>query len=164
MGFTTKIINTERIFNQVSGKENLFDSSLFDEMTRTVVSKSQIPVGVFIDNNYLNSDKVIIPIFCQEDSILINYAQKLISNAGSQISFISYKNIIEKNNKLKESIRSIEQIAPSYARIVNFDHINMETIQQQSLLIISYGGWEKLLDIKPDWLSNIPSVLIINKK
>jgi Kef-type K+ transport system membrane component KefB len=164
MGFTTKIINTERIINQVAGKENLFDNSIFDEMTRTVVSKSQIPVGVFIDNNYLNSNNVIIPLFSSADSILINYAQKLISNSGSQISFSSYKNIIEKNNKLKESIRSIEQIAPSYARIVNFDHINMETIQQQSLMIVSYGGWEKLLDIKPDWLAHIPSVLIINQK
>jgi hypothetical protein len=161
MGFTTKMISTDRFLNQVSGKENMFDNSVFDDRTLAIVSKSQIPVGVFIDNQYLNSDRVIMPIFSQKDSILINYAQRLINNSEAQVSFCSYNNIIEKTNKLKESVRAIEQIAPNYARVINFNIINSELLQQQSLLIVSYSSWEKILELKPDWLSALPSVLII---
>jgi Kef-type K+ transport system membrane component KefB len=48
LGFTTKIINPEKLINQVTGKENLFESSPFDDRTRTILGKSDTSVGILL--------------------------------------------------------------------------------------------------------------------
>src|SRR5690606_28282455 len=62
LGFTTRFIQPDRLINQVTGKENFFENSLFDERTRQILSMSHIPVGVLIDKGLASSEKILIPV------------------------------------------------------------------------------------------------------
>jgi len=95
---------------------------------------------------------------------LIGFAQKLINFSGSQISFIDVNNHISKNSELKESIRAIEQIAPNHVSLLNEGRINPDFIKQQNLMLISMESWKYLIETKSDWLTSIPSTLIIAEK
>jgi len=164
LGFTTRIINPDRLINQVTGKENLFENSPFDEKTRLIIAKSKITVGVLMDKGFTNTDHICVPVINPNDEFLIGFAQKLINFSESQISFIDFNNHIHKNSELKESIRAIEQIAPNHVRLLNEGKISSDFLKQQDLMLISLDSWKYLIETKNDWLTTIPSTLIIAEK
>jgi len=161
LGFTTRIINPEMILNQVTGKEGFFENSPFDERTRLILNNSEVPVGVLIDKRLVKAETVFIPIFSDSDTFLIKYAQRLISNAGSQITLLDADGHIKNNVPLKESIQAIEQIAPNHIQLVKEITLEKSFLAKQDIMLVSLESWKKLLDTKSLWLADIPSTLII---
>jgi len=164
LGFTTKIINPENIFNQVIGKENLFEESPFDERTRNIIKKSEASVGILIDKGFVGTEIIFIPVFSDSDYFLVSYAQKLINNSGSQITFLDASGELSNNMQFRESIRSIEQLAPNHIQLVREKMIDKEFLEKQHLMILSLESWKKLVETKSLWLEGIPSTLIIKEK
>jgi Kef-type K+ transport system membrane component KefB len=164
LGFTTRIINPEKLLNQVTGKESLFESSPFDDRTDMILDKSEVSVGVLVDKGFANPNKVFIPIFSKKDDFLMGFAQKLIKNAASQITILDVTGYIKSNYDIKEAIIAIEQFAPNHIHLINQTSIDIDLIRSYDLMIISADGWKKLIDTKSDWLSDIPSSLILLEK
>ena len=164
LGFTTRIINPDRLLNQVKGKEKLFENSPFDERTRSIITKSKVPVGILIDKGFGKTDLICIPIITSSDEFLIEFAQKLIDFSESQISFIDFNNHIQKNSELKESIRAIAQITPNKVSLMDEGKIGSDFFKQQNLMLISLESWKYLIETKNNWLTTIPSTLIIAEK
>lgn len=163
-GLTTKIINPDKIINQVIGKENMFKEAPFDERTNLIISKSNVAIGVLIDKDLKSVDKVIIPLFTEDDAFLIKLAQKLIHNSDSQITIVDVNGRIKNNIETKELIKAIEQIAPNHINLISKNGIDLDFFNQQSLMLISIFGWKNLIDEKSTWLTKIPSTLIIDNK
>lgn len=163
LGFTTRFINPEKILNQVTGKESLFENSPFDEKTRNIITNSKVPVGVLIDKDFSTVDTVFIPVFSATDTFLIQLAQKLINNSESQITILDVVEQIKNNSELKEKIRAIEQKAPNHINVLNQKTIDKEFLGSQNLMIVSIDSWKKLIDSKSVWLSDIPSTLILKE-
>ena len=164
LGFTTRIINPEKLLNTVTGKENLFDSSPIDERTKNILAKSSIPVGILIDKEFTTANRVFIPVFNSKDSSLINYAQKLIHNSGAQVVVLDAMGQIKNDSETKEKVRAIEQNAPNHITLQSQRSIEKDFLKQQDLMIISFDSWKKLVESKSLWLSDIPSTLIISEK
>lgn len=162
LGFTTRIIDPDHIFNTVTGKERLFERSPFEESTRMILAKTEVPVGILIDKKLTKTDRIFIPFFDRKDVYLIKYAQKLISNSGAQVTIYDADGQV-KNSEIKETIREIEQIAPNHIFLMNQTLIGKEILQQQDLMIISLESWKKLIEKHTVWLTISPSVLIISE-
>lgn len=164
LGFTTRIINPDRLINQVMRKESLFENSPFDERTRIIINKSRINVGILIDKGFKQVNTIFIPIVNTNDEFLIDFAKKLINYSNSQITFIDFDGNIHKNSELKESIREIESIAPNHINLLTAKSVSPEFVKTQSLMLISLESWKQLIDEKSNWLADIPSTLIIANK
>lgn len=160
LGFTTRIINPDRLIDKFIGKEGLFENSPFDERTRQIIAKSKMPVGILVDKDLNNPDKVFMPIFSTDDAFLINYAEKLIYNNNSHVTFIDPNEAISKNDELNEKISEIEQNHPNSTKMGE-RIIKKDFLKNQDIMIISLESWKKLIDTQSIWLTNIPSVLII---
>jgi len=161
LGYTTRIINPDRLIDKFTGKEGLFENSPFDERTRHIIAYSKMPVGILVDKNLDEIDQVFMPLFSAEDRFLIEYAQKLIHNNGSQVTVLDPTGEIKNNSEIKESIRAIEQIAPNHITMSGEKTMTKEFLEKQDLMIISLDSWKKLVDSQSVWLNNTPSVLII---
>ncbi|WP_347050897.1 cation:proton antiporter [Flavobacterium olei] len=161
LGFTTRIVNPDRLIDKFTGKEGLFENSPFDERTRHIIAKSKMPVGIFIDKEFEEINQVFMPIFDPDDAFLIDYAKKLINNNGSQITVLNAGAEAKNTREIQESIRSIEQIAPNHIMIMNDRTIKKEFLESQNLMIISLESWKKLIESQSIWLNNTPSVLIL---
>ena len=159
LGFTTQIINPEKLINTVTGKEKLIEDPFIDNNTRIILSKTKIPVGILIDKDFDIPNNVFIPIFDEKDEFLINYAQRLIHNIGAQVSILD---LTKKENSvnLKERIRLIEHNAPNHIRSISLEYIDIQFLSQQDLIIISLDNFEKFVNSKKEWVDNIKSVLI----
>lgn len=163
LGFTTNFINPEKIINHVTGKLSLFENSLFDERTSNIINKCKVPVGILLDKNFLTAETVFIPVFSENDTFLIQFVQKLISNSESQITILDIAGQIKNNPILKENIRAIEQKVPNHINLLNDRTIDKDFLSNQKLMIVSIVSWKKLVDSKSLWLSYIPSTLIIKE-
>jgi hypothetical protein len=161
LGFTTKIINPEKLYDTITGKEKLFDNTIFDDRTKQIIKSAKVPVGILIDKELQKADKVFIPIFSINDSFLLFYAQKLIQNNEAQIIILDTNGTIKQNPELKEAIRSIEQTAPNHIALYHEKKIEKDFLEQQDLMLISLDSWRKAVEIQSIWLSYTPSVLII---
>jgi hypothetical protein len=161
IGFTTRIINPERLLDKFTGKEGLFANSPFDERTRQIVLKAKMPLGVLIDKDLKEVNRVFVPIFCSEDSFLIDYAQKLIYNNDSTVTFLDINGHVESNFVIGSAISSLKEKFPSNIVLDNESILKMEFLEKQDLMIVSLESWKDLLDSRSVWLSGVPSVLII---
>lgn len=161
IGFTTRIINPDRLIDKFIGKEGLFENSPFDERTRQIVAKTKMPLGILIDKEFQEIDEVFIPIFKSEDSFLIDYAQKLINNNNSKITILDINGHVKNNFVIKSAVNSLEQIHSSNLSVVNDKTVSLPFLADQDLMLISLESWKALLELDNDWLIGVPSVLII---
>ncbi|MEY3499010.1 MAG: hypothetical protein RL308_679 [Bacteroidota bacterium] len=161
LGFTSSIINPDRLIGKFTGKEGLFENSPFDERTRQIISKSKMPLGILVDKDLKQVNQVFIPIFGTEDAFLIDYAQKLIHNNNSHISILDSNGQIKNNFMIQNAIITLETKYPKNLTLANERIMKKEFLTNKDLMIISLDSWKKLVDSRSVWLSNIPSILII---
>ena len=161
LGFTTRIINPDRLLDKITGKEGLFANSIFDERTRQIIAKNKTPLGILVDNELNYTDKVFVPFFSTDDAFLVDYIQKFVYNNNSKIKIIDVNNQIENNFLIKNAIQTLEKTYPDNIALVNEDQILKSFLIKQDLMVISLDSWKKLVDSQSVWLSNLPSVLII---
>ena len=161
LGYTTRIINPDRLIDKFTGKEGLFENSPFDERTRQIIAKSKMPVGILVDKNLENLKNVFIPIFSVEDAFLVEYAQKLVTNNDSTITFVDPNDAIVENGNVSDSIGKIRNRTPNNVIMMEERIMKKDFLESQDIMVISLESWKKLINSQSIWLSNIPSVLII---
>jgi Kef-type K+ transport system membrane component KefB len=155
LGFTTQIINPERLINTVIGREKLLESSIIDNNTKSIVNKTKIPVGILIDKDLTKIENIFIPIY-DNDDYLISYAKKLIDNSNAWISILDFT-----NNDLMSNISLTNE--QDHINWISEKDVNENFIRHQDLIIISFENHKKLFQIKKEWLNNVSSVLICSK-
>ena len=161
LGFTTRIINPERLLDKFTGKEGLFENSPFDDKTRVLISKSKMPIGILVDKELTEIENVFVPIFGMEDAFLIDYAQKLIYNNDSKITVLEINDQVKNNFIIENAINTLENNYPNSISIISEGEMKAGLLAKQDLMMISLESWKKLVDAQSIWLSTVPSVLII---
>ena len=161
LGYTTRMVNPDRLIQKVSGKEKLFSNSPFDERTQKILSNCKVPVGIYVDKNRTNCDRIFVPFYTEKDGFLIEYIQRLIKNSEAQFIVTDPEGVIKRHTEIKEAIRAIEQEAPNHITLNQEKMIDEQSLQEFGLMLISSDGWKKLVDSGSSWLSHTPSILIL---
>ena len=161
LGYTTRIVNPDRLMQKMAGKEKLFGNTPFDDRTQSILSNTKVPVGIFVDKNTGSFNQIIAPLFSENDLSLIKYIKRFINNSDAQVTITDSFDLIRKNTEIRESIRAIEQEAPNHISWNNEIIIDEQFIQNFQLMVISAEGWKKLVDSRSTWLNNTPSILIL---
>ena len=163
LGFTTRIINPDRLLDKFTGKEGLFENSPFDDRTRLIISKSKKPLGILVDKDLNEVEEVFIPIFSADDAFLIDYAQKLIYNNDSKVTVLEINNQVKNNFIIENAIATLDNNFPNSISVIDESDMKAGFLAKQDLMIISLESWKKLVDAQSVWLSTVPSVLIIKQ-
>ncbi|MBP1645883.1 MAG: cation/H(+) antiporter [Bacteroidetes bacterium] len=160
LGFTTKIINPEKLINTVRGREPLLETSIIDLNTRAIEKKTKMPVGILLDKEIKKFDNILFIYFTKEDVYLNKYSKKFIDNEYSSITILDY--IPNDKSSIKQSLSSYEDSYLDSINIITYKDISENLISSQDLIIVSFKNFNKLFQLKKDWLNSIPSVLIIS--
>jgi len=161
LGYTTRIVNPDRLMQKVAGKEKLFGNTPFDDRTQSILSNTRVPVGIFVDKNTGSFNQIIALFFSENDLSMIKYIKRFINNSDAQVTITDSTDLIRRNTEIRESIRAIEQEAPNHITWNNETVIDEQFIQNFQLMVISAEGWKKLVDSRSAWLNNTPSILIL---
>ena len=160
LGFTTKIINPEKLLNTVRGREPLLETSIIDLNTRAIEKKTKMPVGILLDKEIKKFDNILFIYFDKEDVYLNKYSKKFIDNEYSSITILDY--IPNDKSSIKQSLSTYEDNYLDNINIITYKDISENLIASQDLIIVSFKNFNKLFQLKKDWLNSIPSVLIIS--
>jgi len=162
LGFTTKIINPEKLIGHITGKESLFENLPFDDRIRIILEKTEAAVGILADKGFDKADRVFIPIFGEMDHAVLFYAEKLIRHSGSTITFMDAEGCLNTKTEIAQRIRNMLKNTPDHLATIPAEMIEKEFLQQMDLMMVSVHSWKKLIETKSNWLSDMPSTLIIS--
>ena len=119
IGFTTRIINPDRLIDKFKGKEGLFENSPFDERTRQIVAKTKTPLGILIDNDFEQMDHVFVPILKSDDAVLMDYVQKMIYNNNSKIHLVDSNGFVKNNFVIQSTVVTLLQKYPNNISVIS---------------------------------------------
>jgi len=161
LGFTSRIINPDRLLDKFKGKEGLFENSPFDDRTRLIISKTKTPLGILIDKDLHEVQKVFVGLYSIGDVFLIDYAQKLIHNNNAIVTILDNNGHTKNNFTIQNSLVALEEKHPNNFEVFQPNQINKPFLLGQDLVIFSLETWKKLVEDEVSWLTDVPSVLII---
>jgi hypothetical protein len=161
LGFTSRIINPDRLLDKFKGKEGLFENSPFDERTRLIISKTKTPLGILIDKDLQQVNKVFVGIYSVGDVFLIDYVQKLMQNNNAQVTILDQNDHTKTNFLIHNSLEALEQKYGDKFDVFQPNQVNKPFLAGQDLVVFSLETWKKLVDDEVSWLQDIPSVLIV---
>jgi Kef-type K+ transport system membrane component KefB len=160
LGLTSKLMEPEKLYRTLTFQQSLFEQSLFDERTQAIIDNAKVPLGIFINKKLADVQKVLLPVSGISDQAVFIYARKLITNNNAVITLVDDNNV---QTRVQEIKTEFEQMKQAFGHQLNVMTVEMENLQfsQFDLLLVSYTSWKNYAEIKPAWLKNIPSTLII---
>ncbi|MBN1463936.1 MAG: hypothetical protein JW922_09730, partial [Paludibacteraceae bacterium] len=162
LGYTTNIINPEKLFNKVTGREKLFEGSCpFDDRTQQILLKSEVPVGIFMGKTFREANYVVLIINNLADIELFKYVQLLLTNANSYITIYDVNSILRKKSEAHELLEDLIENNPKKVALLRDKKLNTEWVDAQDLIIISVEGWKKALENDESWIDVGTSTLVI---
>lgn len=161
VGITSRIINPERLFDTLTGKESLFERTDFEDRVRQILREARIPVGIYVEKEFGKLDHVVVPLFSMGDSFLLSWAQKLMHNQGAHITLLDVADVFHQSPEMLGTIRSLEQAAPDRIVLRQTHDIDHAFPTGQDLMLISLEGWKRAVEKHSPWLAQAPSTLIM---
>jgi Kef-type K+ transport system membrane component KefB len=142
IGITANALNPDKLIGTLTGKSNIFKTQrILDEKSNAFINGSKIPVGIFIDHNLDQIDKVLLPIVSISDVFLLFYAKKIIRNSSVNITVLDYSGMIDANTEIKEEIYSLGNYSPNNFQLVSHKNWNIIDIYNYDLVILSIDGF-----------------------
>jgi Kef-type K+ transport system membrane component KefB len=145
IGITANALNPDKLLGVITGKNPLFRTrSIIDEKSMEFISKSKIPVGIFIDHELERIEDLIIPIISISDIFLFFYAKKIANNSTAKISLLDYSGIISSNTELTEEVNALEDMANSRFILYQRKDFSMLEFRNCDLVVMSMDGFTRL--------------------
>jgi Kef-type K+ transport system membrane component KefB len=161
LGFTSRIINPERLYKTITGEEKLFGQDIFDEGTKHILKGAGMPVGIFIDKAQDKFERIYIPLYTPGDGFLISYAQKLLHHPAIHVIIADPADILGRDPVLQQMLYNLEHPAAGRISVHDVYTATKEFFEEQDLVLITLEGWKKALEARSEWLGYSPSVLIL---
>ncbi len=161
LGLTTRIINPEKLYDTITGKNRLFENAPLDDTVRHILRNTQIPVGVYFDKGLQAPTRLIVLVMDADDLFLLDYAAQLMFNNDCSLV------IADLNNYLKHDADGVKKLAPLQRNYPGRIEVHQEmkahlpAVFEQDLFMIGLASWRRSVDRSSNWLAETPSVLVM---
>lgn len=161
LGFTSKFVSRERLFDTITGKEKLFHADVFDERTTHIIRSVKVPVGILIEKNLEQVKHVFMPLFTPDDRRLLPFAERLAAVNGLQITIMDPSQTVSQHVETGEALKALQEKSPENVTLLYENVLEKDFLQSNDLMVIGLDSWIKAVESHSVWLSHSPSVLII---
>lgn len=163
LGFTTRIFYPDKLLTKFKHPDNSLTDSALDDRTSTILAKTNVPVGVFIDKNFTQAHRIIIPVGRHEDAFLLDFAQRFIAHNKAQVIVLELADDLKSDHSFRQRIRQIELMAPNHIALSPDQEIKSDSFKSADLLVISLPTWTDLIQKGSKSLADSPSTLILRQ-
>jgi len=165
LGFSNRLIHIPNFLLTKFGNQKKWSKMLtapFDEGTRTIVSKSDMPVGIFIDKGSIGMRNIFVPILSEEDIFVGGFMQRLAENSYVRITLWDAIGLMDSSMEFTKAVRAIKGINPYLFQLWNRNiPVDSDILNKQDLILISLNSWKELDDKNPKLLKDTPSMLVL---
>jgi Kef-type K+ transport system membrane component KefB len=161
-----KLLYPKNIANILKGNKKISPrmlqaNDMMDDRARSFITGASCNIGIFIDKDFYEADKIFMPVFSNTDEVLLQYAIQFVSQHNADVTVLDTTNHTGNTNLLKEKIQQFNREFKKTIQINNNRTIDKNMLNRFDLMVISYESWEKLVQSKSIWMDYIPSTLII---
>jgi Kef-type K+ transport system membrane component KefB len=162
---TVKLLYPPHLFKTLLGTNTLSQllpvNDMMDEKATSFIEDAHCCVGVFIDKDFYEARRILIPIFSPSDLVLLKYAGKFVNSIHSSVTILDAGGLSQSDSRWQEEILRINKTGQESIQILMGRTIDKSVLSRFDLMLVSYDNWEKLVKSKSVWLEHIPSSLII---
>lgn len=162
---TAKLLYPPHLLKTILGTNKLSQllpvNDMMDEKATSFVADAHCSVGVFIDKDFYEARKILIPIFSSSDLFLLKYGGKFVNSVQSSVTILDAGGLSQSDSRWQEEIQRINKTGQENIQILMGRIIDKSMLSRYDLMLVSYDNWEKLVKSKSVWLEHIPSSLII---
>lgn len=135
----------------------------FDEGTRYVIHRSDMPTGVLIDRNMiLDIRSVFVPILDEDDVFIGNFIKRLAENSQVKITLWDTINLSSRSIEFTQAVRMAKASNPYHYQLWNNNiPIDLELIKKYDLILISLNSWTELIHRNEKLADKAPSILVL---
>lgn len=164
--FTNRVVHIpNHILSKLGNKKTFLQAitAPFDEGARSVISKSDMPVGVLIDRNMiLDVRNVFVPILDEDDVFVGEFVKRLAENSHVKITLWDAINLSNQSIEFTQSIRAARAVNQYHYQLWNNNiAIDRDILKRQDLILISLNSWTKLIHREDNIADDAPSILVI---
>lgn len=165
IGFSNKLLHIPNYLLMKFGNQKKWNRMLLaplDEGTRTIVSKSDMPVGIFIDKGLVSMRNIFVPILDEDDIFVGEFMERLAQNSYVRITLWDPIGLSDNSLEFSKSVKEIKSINPYLFQLWNNNiPIDSDILKKQDLVLISLNSWIELDDRNPKLLKDVPSTLLL---
>lgn len=137
-----------------------------DEGQRTIVSKSDMPVGIFvdrgIDKGLVSMRNIFVAILDEDDIFVGDFMERLAENSYVRITLWDAIGLMDTSMDFIKSVRAIKAINPYLFQLWNNNiPIDSDILKKQDLIMISLNSWKELDSRNPKLMKDAPSTLVL---
>jgi hypothetical protein len=162
---TVKLLYPPHLFKTILGTNKLSQllpvNDMMDEKASSFIEDAHCSVGVFIDKDFYEARRILIPIFSASDLFLLKYAGKFVHSIHSAVTILDAGGLSQSDSRWQDEILRINKTGQESIQIVMGRTIDRSVLSRFDLMLVGYENWEKLVKSKSVWLEHIPSSLII---
>lgn len=135
----------------------------FDEGTRYIISRSDMPTGVLIDRDLiLDIRSVFVPIFDEDDIFVGDFVKRLAENAQVKITLWDSIELSNQSIEFTQAIRAARSANPYHYQLWNnIVPVDLDIIKKHDLVLISLNSWKKLIHKDENLANQAPSILVL---
>lgn len=165
LGFSNRLIHIPNYLLTKLGNKKKWSKMMMaplDEGTRTIVSKSDMPVGIFMDKGLENMRNVFVPILSEDDIFMGEFMERLAQNSYVRITLWDAIGLVDDSIDFIKSVRAIKAVNPYLFQLWNNNiPIDADILKKQDLVFISLNSWIELDDKNPKLMKDLPSTLVM---
>ncbi|NDV96853.1 cation/H(+) antiporter [Dysgonomonas sp. 521] len=165
LGFSNKLLHTPNYLLMKFGSRKKWSRMLLaplDENTRTIVSKSDMPVGIFIDKGLISMRNIFVPILDEDDIFVGGFMERLAQNSYVRITLWDPIGLADNSLEFVKSVKAIKSVNPYLFQLWNNNiPVDSDILNKQDLILISLNSWIELDDRNPKLMKEAPSTLIL---
>lgn len=165
LGFSNKLLHIPNYLLMKFGSRKKWSRMLLaplDENTRTIVSKSDMPVGIFIDKGLISMRNIFVPILDEDDIFVGGFMERLAQNSYVRITLWDPIGLADNSLEFVKSVKAIKSVNPYLFQLWNNNiPVDSDILKKQDLILISLNSWIELDDRNPRLMKDAPSTLIL---
>lgn len=165
LGFSNRLIHIPNYLLTKLGNQKKWSKMLMaplEEGTRTIVSKSDMPVGIFIDKGLVSMRNIFVPILSEDDIFMGEFMERLAQNSYVRITLWDAIGLVDNSIDFIKSVRAIKAVNPYLFQLWNNNIlVDADILNKQDLIFISLNSWIELDDKNPKLMKDAPSTLVM---
>lgn len=167
LGVSNKILHIPlHIYSWItrSKKAANTNSISLDEGTRSLLTHTNAPVGIFIDRGLTEIKNVIIPVLDEDDVFLGDFMGRIARHSYVRITLWDAIGLMDSSIDFVKNIREIRAVNPYLFQLWNNNiPVDRDIFNKHNLVMVSLKSWRALKEKYPSWIKSMPSVLLLNE-
>ena len=158
-----KDIFYQRYFSKLGAPQSWFyPGDLLKDKTHMFIKQTRATVGIFVNRDFKNTNRVIVVLKNQQDYFLLEYAANMIQSNNSLISLLEIEKDRYKNMAYEAAVREFLTSFPQ-TQVINSNVIPEELLITHDFMLVGYDTWNIISETEKIALQSMPSTLIVNK-